>query len=355
MKAPFLATLIIPLCISCSYWDSESGSLSSELSDISERLNPTQTFKILPIKDTLLAGNLGTKIFIKANSLIMEDGEPATGSVTVKLKEVYSISDMILNGLSTTSDGKLLTTSGMINLAATSKGENLKLNHELPIKIQFKKVADAPSMRTYLAIEDSVGIDWQLDKKNINDTVRFVTTKQYVRTLSDEGDEVGVLKVEYGIVAKDTFELARYFVRSLWSDRSIELDSAVIDNHLSHYEIHSTQLNWINCDYFIPNDANITIFVEKLDDSETQTFLIFSGLNAIMRSWEYDNISTTFKNIPLGSEATILSIAKTETGHFFFMQKRNLSEDLEEIVPKYKKMSIDKISDQLKKLDINLE
>lgn len=74
-----------------------------------------QTFKINDRKDTILVGQKGTHIRVPKYLLSQELSDNDT--IKVVLKEFYTISDMLLAGLSTTSNGKILQTNGMIKLS----------------------------------------------------------------------------------------------------------------------------------------------------------------------------------------------------------------------------------------------
>jgi len=85
---------------------------------------PDQLFTIDPTQDQIITGKEGTIIRIPANSLVNEKGKVVTSPVTIRLTECYNLTDMILNKLSTSSNGQLLETAGMINVEATSGGDH---------------------------------------------------------------------------------------------------------------------------------------------------------------------------------------------------------------------------------------
>jgi hypothetical protein len=88
-----------------------------------------QSFCIDPNRDTLLALNQGTIIAIQAGTFVNQKG-----CVTISAKEVYKKSDMLLENLSTTSNGKMLESGGMIYLEATnSSGKPVSPKKEIAI------------------------------------------------------------------------------------------------------------------------------------------------------------------------------------------------------------------------------
>lgn len=88
-----------------------------------------QTFCIDPNRDTILVLDQGTIISIQAGTFVNQKG-----CVTISAKEVYKKSDMLLENLSTTSNGKMLESGGMIYLEATnSSGKPVSPKKEMAI------------------------------------------------------------------------------------------------------------------------------------------------------------------------------------------------------------------------------
>ncbi len=88
-----------------------------------------QTFCIDPNRDTIIALDQGTIIAIQAGTFVNQKG-----CVTISAKEVYKKSDMLLENLSTTSNGKMLESGGMIYIEATnSSGKPVNPKKEMAI------------------------------------------------------------------------------------------------------------------------------------------------------------------------------------------------------------------------------
>lgn len=79
-----------------------------------------QTFCIDPNRDTILYLEQGTIIGIPANAFKTS----STECVTFKAKEAYKYSDMLMENLSTMSDGSILETGGMVYTEATDASGN---------------------------------------------------------------------------------------------------------------------------------------------------------------------------------------------------------------------------------------
>ncbi|MDW3196894.1 MAG: hypothetical protein R8G66_31245 [Cytophagales bacterium] len=341
MKVLYYFFMVLLFMVSCSD-ATENKDISTEFSELSERLNPTQVFEINPEKDTTIIGTKGTRVFIPAKSLVSDSGELGSPSVNVTLKEFYTFSEMILNGLSTTSNGELLKTSGMIKIEASSRGKMLDLKKGSSIKIQFKNTASAPFMRTYLGQRDSTGMNWQLDEDNIDDTIKYNQQIEWIIGLDYGADTVLSGTATYGVVGNDTLEL----FRTEW-----EMDSAGFIREPLFYEIHSTKLNWINCDHFLGSKDLIAVKANKHSKVKTLNYLVFHDLHAIMSSWETMGKDAVFINIPRNSKVSAIGIAKEGSNYYLAAKKLILKEGNQRIKLKYKKSSLEKIVSKLEELE----
>ena len=88
---------------------------------------PLQKFCINPYRDTVIRCNRGTVMYIKAGSFVVSPGCDS-GCVSFHVREDFLYSDMIMDDLSTTSDGRILETQGMIYTEAVDcNGKKLDL------------------------------------------------------------------------------------------------------------------------------------------------------------------------------------------------------------------------------------
>lgn len=341
MKTAYFFFTLLIFIASCSDV-TENKDISKAFSERSEQLNPTQIFEINPQKDTTIIGTKGTRVFIPANSLVSENGELVMLPVNITLKEIYTFSEMILNGLSTTSNGELLKTSGMIQIEASSHGKTLELKKGSSIKIQFKNTANARFMRTYLGQMDSTGMNWLLDKDNIDDTIKYNQRIEWIAKLDYGADTVLAGTALYGIVGIDTLEL----FRTRW-----EIDSATSTQELPYYEIHSTKLNWINCDHFLDYQDLISVNANKHGKVKTLNYLVFHDHHATMRSWKTMDTDAVFINIPRDSKVSAIGIAKEGSDYYLAVKELVLKKGNQEIKLKYKKSSLDRITAKLEELE----
>ncbi len=109
-----------------------------------------QEFVIDNNKDTLIACNEGTNIFIPAHSF------NASGTVTFRVREFYKYSDMVMNRLVTKSGDDQLITGGMFHLSAIKNGNEVTLNTANPIRVYLPNITAKDSMSIFEG-EDKIG------------------------------------------------------------------------------------------------------------------------------------------------------------------------------------------------------
>ena len=142
--------------------------ISSCGSDKSENITfPVVEFIISATTDTTLFGEQGTRLFIEKGTFQFTDGTPVTDSIKIELKEFYKKSDILIADLSTESNEKLLETGGMLNITATSKGQDIEIKGEKRIVVHFPKSRDSyKQMNLFFAGKnstDSSVTNWDID------------------------------------------------------------------------------------------------------------------------------------------------------------------------------------------------
>jgi hypothetical protein len=133
---------------------------------------PTAKFALDAGADTTIFGAQGTRIFIEKETFQFADGTPVTGPIELSLQEFYDKSDIVLADLSTESDGKLLETGGMLNIAATSEGKEVEIKADKRIVVHFPKTKGFMSEPMDLFYADAAGTDstvqnWTVDTTDL--------------------------------------------------------------------------------------------------------------------------------------------------------------------------------------------
>jgi hypothetical protein len=126
-----------------------------------ESISEGQFFELNSKKDNVIEGKDGTIIVCPKGCFINSKGKIVESNVKIELAEALSLEEMILSNLTTTSNGKLLETDGMIYLNVTSNGEKLNINKKNPIFIEIPSKNKKQGMSAYKGLRDSLGnINW---------------------------------------------------------------------------------------------------------------------------------------------------------------------------------------------------
>lgn len=132
---------------------------SENFQSLLSKLNSTQTYSytISSTKSTCLLTHQGTFLMIPAQAFVTANCSPVNeGEVTLKIEEYYGLSDMLMAGLSTSSNHKLLATGGMINITAVAQGQELQLapQKEIGVGMPMRKGQFDPAMELFLGDKD---------------------------------------------------------------------------------------------------------------------------------------------------------------------------------------------------------
>ncbi|WP_299272476.1 energy transducer TonB [uncultured Psychroserpens sp.] len=138
--------------------------------------------------DTTITCKEGTILKIKGGSFINPNtGNVVTGQVELNVTEYYKISDILLQNLSTVSNGKQLETGGMLYVEAKQGDTTLELNSSSPIDILFPTTSKTSGMQLFSGEWKDQNINWTLQ----NDILEVVD----IDDLSEE-----LVEVPFGVV-----------------------------------------------------------------------------------------------------------------------------------------------------------
>ena len=156
------------------------------------KLNQTQTYSysISSTKSTCLLTHQGTFLMIPAHAFVHANGKPvAEGEVTLQIQEYYQLSDMLMAGLNTSSNYKLLATGGMLNLKALAQGQELQLapQKEIGVGMPIRKGQFDPAMELFLGDKDP----HHSDLINWNPTQRKATSLLATSSKDPSIDAIG--------------------------------------------------------------------------------------------------------------------------------------------------------------------
>lgn len=165
----FLAlTFVVSVISSCSSSTPQNNSITSappteqpQEESFKETFPNAQHFTLDALKDQVIEGKDGTVIVVPKGAFIDQSGNTVTGPVTLHLTEALDMNQMIHSNLSTTSDGMLLETGGMLHIDAENNGKKVNINPKSPLHIEIPTNNLQPEMMVYKGVRDINGnINW---------------------------------------------------------------------------------------------------------------------------------------------------------------------------------------------------
>ncbi len=202
---------------------------------------------------------VGNKITIYSNTLAEKETKTPFPSFPNRLEviELLSIKNIILAGMSTTSNGKLLSTDGQILIEAYYDNTQLVLKNDNRFYIKMKGISNNAdsNMRVFLLDESSVSVNWL-----------FANTE-----CSNNGCE--------NILIED-----------------------------NKYVMFPSKLGWINIDKFAEYGQTIKLdFKSEANLSKVQLFLYFPDIKSIMGV-----NGNSVDGVPIGMKAKVIAFGVTE-------------------------------------------
>lgn len=346
----FTITLLFTIC-SCTI---EPSQIDSEL----QHKTKPQKFNISMISDTLLVGEQGTLIEIKEYSFVDVTGNTVENA-EVLLEEYYTISDFVRNRLSTqTIDGKILRSSGMVNITAKSEDKEVFLKNEATLKLGFPRVQESNVANLFQGKTGSNGeMIWEdLDQVHVDTTV---IVEEYIEMLAYGADEVAVYLRP--VIGNDTLEIAdyndsiysKYIPDDLFDLWSLTEERAMNSNPFDKdrfYIFKTLTLGWLNCDIFL--EEELFQFTVHTDIENSEMYIILDSLNSVIYPGlindDYNEFSFQLpKNLPI----TISAYCKQRGNHYFAARKTNSAEM--ELTIQLLEMELGDIEKAVKDLNVN--
>jgi hypothetical protein len=277
--------------------------------------NQEQVFVINNYSDTVIIGALGTQVRIPKD--IVTERILENDTFKVILREYYSLSDMILAGLSTTSDGRLLETKGMINLdfrINNSKISSLKN----ALQIRYKSKGNLSTYSIFHGDLSENGINWVLDTitKNYHIFLNIIMKGR------NTGADMGLYTTRLDSIPWDkSYTAIDSIITFTESDDTLDIPEYASEETLLtnirdlDYVYRSFKLDWINLDKYVDELELTSIKVVPSIKGKHIYFLVFNELNSIVQN----SGNNEFLNVPIGQSVILIGLDKIGGKMFFGM------------------------------------
>jgi hypothetical protein len=211
----------------------------------------------------------GMQLLFTPNCCTNSTGQAVTGKVNVEALLIKDKGDMVLMNKPTSSNGQLLVSGGEIFISLNQNGQQLQL---------------APNARVYLRYADAVP----------NPQMKLFY-----------GDETNPQQFNW-VPGFDSIRAGNQF-----------------------YDIVSSKLRWINCDYFYDTTGTVRSTVSaylpfNYTNANTETFLVFKNIRSVLGMYG-DVAEKRFisAKVPNNLAATVVAISKQ--GNDYFLGKEQIT------------------------------
>ncbi|GAA4320047.1 hypothetical protein GCM10023184_05030 [Flaviaesturariibacter amylovorans] len=131
------------------------------LTEVQQVMPAATTYTINPAQPYGIESENGTTVYIPADAFVVAGtGLPPEGPVAVRVVECNRTGDILAANLSTTSQGRLLETGGMLYIDAQYNGQPCTLAAGKSLDLTFPYDTPRPGMRTFTGRWDGRQMDW---------------------------------------------------------------------------------------------------------------------------------------------------------------------------------------------------
>lgn len=248
----------------------------------------SQIITINTQKDTLLFCKEGTRLKIKANSFVDKQNKTVYGNIAIDITEFYTLSDMLMANLSTTSNGKPLETGGMLYIEAKKDNSRLKLKDGSAIEVLFPTANKKGGMQLFSGKWQNGNINWNVE-----------TYTDIITLGSNESTSIPFNNIDIILDTVYRFERGKAeYIREIMHDKDFVVDSAFIKKWETYQKKRLIRV------YGDLNDKTVTLR-KSLFERKGSKFKILEddsisrGGHIIRKVWSSNKIPTTSKVMSL--------------------------------------------------------
>ncbi|MFN8713183.1 MAG: hypothetical protein ACK5Z2_10065 [Bacteroidota bacterium] len=305
-----------------------------------------QQWLLSPQRDTLVKGSNGTTLHIPADAFCFANGQPVKTPVTLQLREAVKPADIVLAGLTTLHNGRVLESGGMIEVIAQSEGRQLRLKKSAAIEVNVPANVRQPGMAVFEGVKENGLINWvnpvaidsiappqneiveiiELPGANFSSVLAMIQNDTVFFMMNDE-----IL-----INEQDKFLWEMITPAFPFQGNPNDLESRVAKG-VNNFDVNPTQsyafsikkLGWANIDR-LSNDPRtqqvdfVTQLANNKDYNTVNISLVFPGKNIYLPGYQKADGTYGFSHgdyepmrLPVGENAILLVTAKKDDQIYF--------------------------------------
>lgn len=152
--------LLLLLAVACQEASQDTETKRPELEELRTEALAKTEFQFVPDHDTMLSGQKGTILQIPADAFVDSNGILVKEPIRFEMKECLNKQDMLLSGLTTTSNGAFLESGGMLYLNARTEGGPVFLAKGKAIGVSMPADTILDGMMLFEGEPGASGINW---------------------------------------------------------------------------------------------------------------------------------------------------------------------------------------------------
>ncbi len=336
---------------------------------LSNNAPQAQSFQVNAQFPTPIRTENGAQYLFSSNAFLLPNGTVAVGDVQVQITEHFKNSELVLAGLPTTSNGEQLFTGGQFFIEASQNGQSLTASPQYNLTADIPTDDPDPLMDLFVGEENADGtVNWLLaEEGNITDVFLQNDSSAWCATLCgsipvDAGSTITITytsgneddnlhAMNYDGLGESTWvqDMTDFETISFTATESDELSICLYDYNYDgwqgayltvdidgesfdltvggdddceslafgyYYQLNTTSLGWINCDYFAWLGVTLESYVvaeipANYVCGNVANYAVFPDEDALGYV-SCDGGTLTSLNMPANTDVVICSIALVE-------------------------------------------
>jgi hypothetical protein len=261
---------------------------------------PSQFFIIDPLKDTTIYGIEGTIIHIPARGLTGKE------KVEVELKEFYSLADLMVNDLSTVSNGQMIETGGSIYLNAKEQKSKraVNINQQLGLDVAFTNGKEDKEMQIFIKDPTSKKMNWIVPR-----TPKVTHKWSMTEIILDaEGNEISSTKYN----SKEEWQA---HLKNEEAKKKAE-EEKIAKQQENYEKLKVYDLGYINCDKFY-DEPKMLFTVVPDSKIVAEYFMVFNDTRGVLKGSVYGG-EVSFGSVPKDKNATLYAVSFSGDKAYFY-------------------------------------
>jgi hypothetical protein len=332
-----------------------------------------EPFIIQADRDTILRGKSGTILRIYKNTFIDSKGQTIVGSIDIELKEAFTTYDMVIANLTTTTNGQMLQSGGMIYINASVDGQQVEIANDKFIGAIVPSENLQNDMQIFEGKLDSNGINWVNPKNTLNDELKAANVKVKSDSVAHVKQKKGKKALEsiLDYLASDTVEegnnndriapLAPAFEGAIFIQEFKQQKGTnfFVEDYQTHYIFTVKKLGWANIDrlYSDPRTKDVELITNIENHKDFQTVYVTMIISKMyLPGYQKQDETFSFTHgdyekikLPVGETATIMATAYKGFVPYFAIKKIAITPK-QTVSFKLEETTMDKLKIELQKM-----